>query len=69
MSTRSWRYRPRLERLAAPLGQFMNGGMHFTPVAPIGCASRLPRPAGDQFGRYGIEYHRLLDEAIEQFAP
>jgi hypothetical protein len=43
--------------------------MHLTPVAPTGCASRFPRPTGDQFGWYGIEDHCLLDEAIEQFTP
>ena len=30
----------------------------------------LPRrDSAFQFGRYGIEYQRLLDEAIEEFPP
>ena len=34
---------------------------------PLVRASGFPCVTGNQFGRYGIEYQRLLDEAIEEF--
>ena len=36
---------------------------------PLVRASGFPCVTGNQFGRYGIEYQRLLDEAIEEFPP